>query len=702
VVVAQIVDLQFNWAVEQATTTQDQRTQFFGNFYSIMSISAFAFQLVFTSRIHRVLGVGFAMRVLPVTMGIGTVALFVAAGFKEAVLKSASLILKVGENGLRYSLDQATRELLFLPIPSNSRLKAKAFIDVLVQRGAKGLAALLLLPVTFGLITVVQAGWISLALIAVWLGVTTWAFREYVQSFRQGLKQGSMDAGDSINLSDIKTLELLVRSLGSSDEKQVLHSLDLLVAHGKESLVPPLLLYHDSARVRLQTLSTLERAGRSDSTELIERRLGDEDAEVRAEAARVLASLHGRDICELMLPRLHLGDSGVRAGAVACIANHGDAAMQAEAAEELRNLLSDASSSTRQDAVKALGAIRDPMFQEHLIKLLYDPDSEVVREAVQAVRRRVARGGYNPLYVPTLSALLQHRRVKHDVREALIAFGEDVLPTLTHYLNDEEETKWVRRALPKTIAAIGSPAAVHALTECLLDDSDSFLRCKVLEAISNLPRDLLEPSLFPILEEAIRVEAVGYLECLVDLHALGFEQRARTSGPRIIWRQDAQPPHLLERLLVESSEDHVSNMFSLLAAIYPAKDVRAAHTSILSDQPKVRSHALEYLDNTLGGALRSTVFAAIGDQPLEKKLETAARTFGIVLSDQISTLEKWLNVDPTSHSDASNMVIAAIYSIYSEQITQLYSKVDGLRKTASAGVIAETAAWVGDRVGSKT
>jgi HEAT repeat protein len=507
-----------------------------------------------------------------------------------------------------------------------------------------------------------------------------------------------MDAGDSINLSDIKTLELLVRSLGSSDEKQVMHSLDLLGAHGKESLVPPLLLYHDSAQVRLQTLDILERAGRSDSTDLIERCLGDEDAEVRAEAARVLASLHGRDVCELMLPRLHLGDSGVRAGAIACIANHGDAEMQAEAAEALRNLLSDASSSTRQDAVKAIGAIHDPMFQEHLIKLLYDPDSEVVREAVQAVRRRVRRDGYNPIYVPTLSALLQHRRVKHDVREALIAFGEDALPTLAHYLNDEGETKWVRRALPKTIAAIGTPAAVHALTESLLDNSDSFLRCKVLEAISTLPRALLQPSLSPILEEAIRVEAVGYLECLVDLHALGFEQRAHISGPRVLWRKDAPPPHLLERLLIERSEDHVSNMFSLLAAIFPPKDVRAAHTSVTSDQSKLRSHALEYLDNTLSGEVRSTVFAAIGDQPLQKKLDTAAGSFGIAPSDEVQTLEKWLTADPTSHSDASNMVIAAIYSIYSEQITQLYSKVDQLRTTSEATVIAETAAWVGGRV----
>ena len=79
-------------------------------------------------------------------------------------------MLKIGENGLRYSLDQATRELLFFPVPSTPRLKAKAYIDVFVQRSGKAGAALLLIPVTFGILSPVQAGWISLVLIVLWLG----------------------------------------------------------------------------------------------------------------------------------------------------------------------------------------------------------------------------------------------------------------------------------------------------------------------------------------------------------------------------------------------------------------------------------------------------------------------------------------------------------------------------------------------------
>ena len=120
VVVAQIVDIQFNWSVEQAITGLDARTAFYGNFYSVMGISAFVFQLAFTSRIHRALGVGVALKVLPVTMAIGTVALFVAALMFPAILLTAAFMLKVGENGLRYPAPRPRPDTPIEPPPRGS------------------------------------------------------------------------------------------------------------------------------------------------------------------------------------------------------------------------------------------------------------------------------------------------------------------------------------------------------------------------------------------------------------------------------------------------------------------------------------------------------------------------------------------------------------------------------------------------------
>ena len=55
---------------------------------------------------------------------------------------------------------------------------------------------------------------------------------------------------------------------------------------------------------------------------------------------------------------------------------------------------------------KALGAIQEPELQDQIIRLLYDPEPEVVRETIAAIRSVAsARDGFNPMYVPTLISL---------------------------------------------------------------------------------------------------------------------------------------------------------------------------------------------------------------------------------------------------------------------------------------------------------
>ena len=54
-------------------------------------------------------------------------------------------LARVLDQSLRYTVDKTTREILFLPLPADIKLKAKSFVDVTVDRGAKALGALLLL-----------------------------------------------------------------------------------------------------------------------------------------------------------------------------------------------------------------------------------------------------------------------------------------------------------------------------------------------------------------------------------------------------------------------------------------------------------------------------------------------------------------------------------------------------------------------------
>ncbi len=694
VVVGQIVDLQFNWAVESRTVGLAERTAFFGNFFSVMGISAFLFQLGFTSRIHRTLGIAFAMRVLPVTLALGSIALLIAAGMLPSLVIAAALILKIGENGLRYSIDQATRELLFLPVPTRLRMQAKAFIDVFLQRGAKGIAALMLLPVTFGLMTAAHTAWLSLALAVAWLALTVGVYREYVRAFRAGLRHRTVDSTIPIDLADPVTLELLMQSLASSDRRQVLHSLEILSSHGRLSLIPPLLLYHDDPQVRCKTLSVLATAGRLDAVPLIERRLADEDHDVRAEAIRVLADLHGQDVCELMLPRLDESDAGVRAAAVACLTNHGDDEMQARAGQVLVELIIDADPAVRGEAAKAIGAIGEPRYREQLVALLYDRHPAVVRSAVAAVRQRVLRDGSSPHYLATLVSLLRDRRVKRDARAALIAFGDQVIPALSHFLTDPGEPVWVRRALPRVLELLESREAMWALVRALDSTDDLFTRRKLIEALKNGRRCLeLSPEARTQIEAALTAEARAYLQTLARLRGLNALARADCTGACVRWLDQAAPD-LLDRLLAERAHDHLGNIFSLLSLLYDRRDIDAAYRGLTRGSAAERAHALEYLDNLLEGDCRQALLAVIDDRPVRDKLVEAWRMFGIPVASRSSTLRELLTEDDVHDPEGRGLVLAALYSVHLDRARDLYARVRKLSSEARDERVRETADWV--------
>ena len=104
-----------------------------------LSLLGLFIQVVLTSRIHRLLGLGFALLILPVSLGAPRPA------HAHVGALWAPGVARVLDTSLRYTVDKTTREVLFLPLPADLKYRAKPFIDVTVDRFAKGAGALLIL-----------------------------------------------------------------------------------------------------------------------------------------------------------------------------------------------------------------------------------------------------------------------------------------------------------------------------------------------------------------------------------------------------------------------------------------------------------------------------------------------------------------------------------------------------------------------------
>lgn len=696
ILVAQVIDLQFNWVIEQATTDLGERTALFGNLYSLMGLSAFLFQLLVTSRVHRQLGIGVAMRVLPVTLGGGILVLmFVSAALPAlpALLVATVAAVKIAENAVRYSLDQGTRELLFVPVAANIRAKVKGYIDVLVQRFAKSLSAVLLLTVTFGWVTPIQTGWAALVLIAVWIVQAGSASRHYVSAFRQGLLDRHIDPEDTLDLSDTYTLEALVRSIGSADPNQVLHAIEILDIQGRGHLVPPILLRHDDPQVRLATLRALDHGQRADAVALIQESLSDDHAEVRAEALRTLSLLSESGRPEIMLPRLSDPDPRLRSTAVVCLMQMDDPVLRKQAESVLDDLRSDADPAARKAAARALGVVLGQSTHYSLLQLLSDSDIEVAREAIVSVRQRADNQEDLTLFAPVLISLLRERRLKHEAREALVSSGPTVIPLLNHFMNDAEEYLWVRRALPKTLARFDNEAAGKALTASL-GTRDIFLKRKIIQALATMrefrPDAEWDPSQ---IEPQVIEQSRLYLTTLAQLAAISGPGEMAVDGVRVRWMV-ATRPSLVQHLLIDRLTEHVENLFALLSLIHPRRESSRVFEQLRSTDRRLRGHALEYLHTSLAPTIRFQVLAVMDEVSTDQRLAEAARLFGIHRSDRIATLRELIENAPSDDPVALWAGIAAMEIVRKERIDSLMPLIREIADDPLRPLMQETALWM--------
>jgi len=122
---------------ERAYPDQAELTRMFGRLGWIVSGAALVSQLVLVPLLlprKRI-----ALLLPPLAMGIATVGLAIVPVVVMAVLMSVS------DRGLNYSLQQATKETLYVPLDDTAKYKAKAFIDMLVDRAGKAISSIALM-----------------------------------------------------------------------------------------------------------------------------------------------------------------------------------------------------------------------------------------------------------------------------------------------------------------------------------------------------------------------------------------------------------------------------------------------------------------------------------------------------------------------------------------------------------------------------
>jgi HEAT repeat protein/CRP-like cAMP-binding protein len=643
-----------------------------------LSLAGFVVQVGLTSRIHRSFGIIVALLLLPV--GLGTSATLILLTGQLWAVGGARVL----DGTLRYSLDKTTREVLFLPVPAALRFRAKPFLDVTMEKFGKAFAAVLILllirPWGLGL-DWRRLSYASLVMTVVWITVAFIAWREYRRAFRASIGSRAIAPGAiRTEVADPATIETLVEELSHPDEQAVLYAIEMLEALDKRHLVTPLLLQHESPRVRARTLKAIalsrsRMANRWMPT--VARMVQDEDVDVRAAALRALAELEHEDAAVLM--RRHLTDAEPRVVVTAAVtlANSGRPADVDAAYVALMQLVDDTrevAAAGRAEVANALAHIADPRFRPLLVPLLYDRELLVVQRAIGSAR---AMGPSDGLFVPGLLSLLGHRALKAAARDALVGYGEAILDALAHALRDQREQRWIRRHIPGTLSLLGTQRSMDALVSAL-DDPDGFLRYKAIVAIEKIRRD--HPAIAcprPILESQVVKETSRYY------NGLTLQQNLLRHAP------DAEGS-LLARALEDKLHRAIDRIYRLLGLLYHVDDVAAARYTIEQGERRRRAAAVEYLDNLLGGVVRKRVMPILDDTPMSDKVRYA----NLVLKSRPRDLEDTLA--QLVHEDDPVVAAAAIHFVGQNRMWALTDDLEyvAARRSADERSVLEAATWV--------
>lgn len=131
--VSTLLDFQFTSAVFEFAPDEATRNQHYATVYAITNWLSMGVQLFLTSFVMRRFGLGVALLMLPAAIVLSSL------GFLLTPSLLFGSLLSISDNGLNYSINQSSKEALYVPTTVEEKYQAKAFIDMFVQRMAKAL-----------------------------------------------------------------------------------------------------------------------------------------------------------------------------------------------------------------------------------------------------------------------------------------------------------------------------------------------------------------------------------------------------------------------------------------------------------------------------------------------------------------------------------------------------------------------------------
>lgn len=571
-IVSTFVDWQYKNIFEIKVLKTDY-ISYFGYFNAVILIIPFFIQLLMTSNFIKRYGIRWSLLVYPLALFVCTLGLafFPVLGFAFAT--------KGSDKSLSFSLNQSIREILYIPISSEVKYKAKIFIDMFVNRFAKGIGALILmvfvfLPGTVALRTrigIISA--ISVGFILTWIFLNVKLSKEYTNIVKQKMPQ-QWKSGDKIieERLDVGFMKQVFDAVEDKERSSLLYAMDVFDLINQDKLTPEVkkLIGYKQDEIRINSMGMLfEGSETGISPEISE----DMDNEILLKEIKEVMAL---DVYQEVMK---------------------------DYVEKMVDSKEKETEIGRMEVAKAMGFmdVHSPIV-ERLEDLIRDESLEVSRYAIESAAKLMKRE-----YIPVLIEKLGDPLARVDARLALEKYGSKITGSLADYLGDDTEDLALRKEVAAVLSHISNQEAVDYLIWEMSENRDE-ISTELIDALNHI-RASREGLQFP--EKAVKKEIFRnvkkFCEELISQHGQGTK---KLSDQRE--KPDVLPENMSIRLM---------NIFKLLSLIYSHEDIMKSYQNIRVGTKDSVAYAVELLDNLIHKEIKEILIPIVEDLSTAKRVE---------------------------------------------------------------------------------
>ena len=608
-VASKIVDYQFKITAVATFPNQDDLVNFFGQYYAVTGIATMIIQLFITSRLLSRFGIIVAILILPILFMSGSI------GFLMSPVLAAVYISKFSDQVFRFTLHNASIQLLWIPVKNTIKTRLKPVIEGSIRSGLEGVSGILI----FLSITIfnVPIQYLSLAIILIaiyWIQKSFKLKKLYIKELQSAIEKRELNFEElTLDIQDEAMVKTIYSALDSDDESQQILALDIIkdipLTPWKESINK--LLNNGSVIVKKEILNICYDDENIISDQKIIS-LINEDSELDLESIEIAGKRKLMEALPTIKDYVSIEDKDKQLIAAAAIRN-----IEPDSSDKEKNLLLTAFDSSDENicslVIRQMKNDNDIFPDEKLIHYLNEESLMVRNAALEVSRDRISLK-----LLPHIITCLSDPRSAISARSALQVYDdEDVVKLLIENVLNQNIEKSLKIGIIRILKNYPTKESIDMLLS-VVSPKVPPVQAEAVDSLIHIARELPldEKQIVITKKELIKTSRYAY-EKIIALSQI----------------DDSEQNQLLKYLLQNEVRKLIPVIMKLGILDKPQTPIETYIQYVLNNESEKLPYVLEFFENIFSLEEREIVNSLIDDLSIDDKCKVAKNNFDELTTD---------------------------------------------------------------------